>query len=492
MAKSSFDPDGYQRLQKDYEKVMAAFGDLYQNVTGSAVSEYINNYRGGSELSQAVENFKATQQKAIDMESILQKYFEMMTGTMEEGNRNMSSVDTPDANVPKFSEMEVSSKSDRYNGYISYQWSEAGLDFSSNYNDMYSFIQSSGYINQSNWKTGSSEYNNWELFVKGMYATITGDMSALDYYTDELLENSLISVMDSLAGADAMAIGLNGKMKEVTGVSNWDDWVSQIKDLIKWAAENGIGYDAFYASEKYIRFIDKFDMEDQKIIRRIMEMTANKETLDKLAERAGQTEIILDWLKWSDPLFKCLKNEFTDYSRQISYLDTMQEAMLSAGYPYGAVHKAINNIRKRYDSALDNMVNEYKGLAKKQIAKWGTKIVGEFDPVFGGVNKGLSFISNISKLANYSDIKADKALMGLQQYDRVLTSTYSKYQQMIKDGIASQADMKEADRIFKILCSTKQQEYQNMMTLCKEGTAEYNRYLSKYNELTEWLKKANQ
>ena len=485
MAKSSFDPDGYQRLQKDYEKVMAAFGDLYQNVTGSAVSEYINNYRGGSELSQAVENFKATQQKALDMEEILQKYFEMMTGTMEEGNRNMSSVDTPDAQVPKFSEMEVSSKSERYAGYISYEWNWQNFDFSRDYNDIYSFTNSSTYNFKNAAITGRSEWDNTKLY----WQWLTGN---LDEYTDELLEASLMSTLDAMADTMASSGGLNGEFKTLTGQKNWDKWVGTVSKLLESYMKAGKSRAEFFASDDFKKVCQEFDYQLNIPLKTICERIFNEKVWSGMAHVAKTAEKTADFISYLDPMFKAMQNVCADYSTQISYLDTMQNSLLAAGYPYGPVHKIINEAREKYNDALYRFSDDFCVVIEKAVTKKAKKTVGEMVPIVGNVDRWLGYFSTSAKLFHGNTIAADKALMGLKQYDAVLTNTYEKYQKMISDGVASQADMKEADRIFRILCTTKQQEYKNMMTMCSKGSADYQKFQRKYNELTEWLKKANQ
>ncbi len=479
MAKSSFDPDGYQRLQNDYEKVMAAFGDLYQNITGSAVSDYIQNYRGGSELQRAVERVKATQQKAIDMESILQKYYEMMTGTLEEGNRNMSSVDTPDAQVPKFSEMEVSSKSERYSGYISYEWNWQNFDFARDYSDIYSFMNSAGYKYQNNMYTGRSEWSNKELYIQ----YFTGH---IDDYTDELLENALMSTLDTMAGSMASAKGLNDEIKAKAG-KNYDTIINELSKLIENTLKEGGTKEQLFASEDFKQICEGFDYQLGVPLKTLIDKSWNN--INGMFKTGATIITIMNYL---DPAIKAIVNVTADYTNQLSYLDTMQDALLAAGYPYGPVQKIINSAREKYAEPYERFISDFTKVCEKAAYDKSFDLAGALSPEFKVIDKTIGYIAKEAKLVHASDIAADKALMGLKQYDAVLTNTYEKYQKMISDGVASQADMKEADRIFRILCTTKQQEYKNMMTMCSKGSADYQKFQRKYNELTEWLKKANQ
>ena len=120
--------------------------------------------------------------------------------------------------------------------------------------------------------------------------------------------------------------------------------------------------------------------------------------------------------------------------------------------------------------------------------KQAVKGVTYFIPALKPANLILSAVSKGTGLVFAENISADKALMGLQQYDGVLTRTYEKYTQMMEKGVASPEDVKEADRLYALLTATKKKEYECMMQLSKTGSAEYNTYKAKYEELCEMMK----
>ena len=56
---------------------------------------------------------------------------------------------------------------------------------------------------------------------------------------------------------------------------------------------------------------------------------------------------------------------------------------------------------------------------------------------------------------------------------------------MMNAGIATQADMEEAERIFTLLKQTKIQEYEHMLSLCeRRDTRLFEKYHFKYYQLT--------
>ena len=98
---------------------------------------------------------------------------------------------------------------------------------------------------------------------------------------------------------------------------------------------------------------------------------------------------------------------------------------------------------------------------------------------------GSGLVSAAAKVQNADEISAIKGLGGLYQFDHVLTSTYENYAQMMNAGIATQADMEEAERIFTLLKQTKIQEYEHMLSLCeRRDTRLFEKYHFKYYQLT--------
>ena len=133
------------------------------------------------------------------------------------------------------------------------------------------------------------------------------------------------------------------------------------------------------------------------------------------------------------------------------------------------------------DQVGDLVVDEVKNTAIGEIIKKAGK---EF-PGIKGVLWGVDWVSAAAKVQNADEISAIKGLGGLYQFDHVLTSTYENYAQMMNAGIATQADMEEAERIFTLLKQTKIKEYEHMLSLCeRRDTRLFEKYHFKYYQLT--------
>ena len=126
-----------------------------------------------------------------------------------------------------------------------------------------------------------------------------------------------------------------------------------------------------------------------------------------------------------------------------------------------------------------------KSEVKKGVTKTTLSGLSKLVPAVKGVDFGLRVISEGANVLFGDEAKAYEGLGGLMQYDRVLTVSYENYVRMMEDGVATAADMEQADRVFELLRATKAKEYEHMMSLC-EGKDEglFQQYYKKYYQLT--------
>ena len=181
----------------------------------------------------------------------------------------------------------------------------------------------------------------------------------------------------------------------------------------------------------------------------------------------------------------CILHCVTDYSTQISYLNAMEEALLAAGFNRSATINAIHKLRREYDDKFYYAAAQVgEKLADKLFGKVEKQVVGSV-PGLGLAENIMGAYSKTMRMVYASDISADKALMGLQQYDAGLTRAYQKYVDLMAEGKATVHDMEQAEKIYTLLGAVKQKEYKAMMQLTKDvDQILYHKYSQKYDALT--------
>lgn len=522
---NTFDEELYRSLIDDYAAFERAFSNLYDSLCSnnstvlknSGAGHIIGNYtiRAGKGMDGVIESMVPFKGNVTKLQLSLGNYLERWQELKASGRQELEE-DTISPFPFRFGysgDYRTNGVDSMYGKYRVCTWVDSGLSFK-DYNDINAFMQSDQYWANNTLITGVGEYSNYKLLAVGTLATLLDDPGLMDYYTDEFLVSSIISVMDEMA-ANPMEGGISGGMKKATGLKAWDKIGGVLKDfLIKYYK----GHEEFANDKAYTGGYKFFDDE---FILPVAEMTKDPDVaawIDVLAEESGLSsqevakflqnglkgmniagktlESTLKMIETLDPFFKFLGNTFADYSAQIGYLDTIQESLLANGFSGESVHKAIDEVRNRYASAYYTLLTDEKKAIEKALVGYSVKLAKEGSKeviseaagtVLGNVDTGLKILSTAAQIGGANRISADKSLMGLKQWDSCLTQDLENYQEMIRKGIASESDLQEAERIFETLLTVKKKEYESMMAMCKEGTEPYNYYHEKYEELDAWI-----
>ena len=371
-----------------------------------------------------------------------------------------------------------------YENYQIYQFESSGKSLISDYNDMYSFR--SNWLYESGQQSVSmSKWSDYGLML-GMTLESWGlPFNTMEEYSEDLLESAMGSILGGLPDLQSMEnFETLDQLEQLSGIENLDEWISALKSVLSTYAKAGESFDEIELDEEFKKLMKQLPSS-------VRGMVSDTIRSAYWAEIAGDTiSGVTDAIEYLDTCIDVIMHCLNDYSVQVSYLDTWEDALLAAGLDGGPVLSKIRELRENYqddfssyvlDKAGDLIVDEVKGMAIKEIIKK----VAELSPVAKGVDLGLGLSSAMAQLEYADEISAVQGLDGLYQLDQNLTTSYQNYVDLMQEGIATEADMQEAERLFNLLKQTKINEYSHMLTLCEGHDLDlFNQYHLKYIELT--------
>ena len=371
-----------------------------------------------------------------------------------------------------------------YAAYQMYQFESNGTSLATDFNDLGDFMGTTVFQCASV-AAGMGEWNNWGLWLDSVAQLGGLNLGFIDEYTDDMLESALSGILMAVPDSQASkGFETLDQLETYSGIENLDKWIGSLKKLLSTYAQSAKTFDEIKLDKNFKKLMGELP-ED------LREMLGEAISSVYTAQIAGDTiSELTDKIERLDMYIDVVMHCFNDYSVQVSYLDGMENALAAAGFPESAVTDKIRELKETYQSdvlsyALDQVgdlvVDEVKKTAIGEIVKKAGK---EF-PGIKSVLWGVDGVSAVSKVQNADEISAVKGLGGLYQFDQVLTSTYENYAQMMNAGIATQADMEEAERIFTLLKQTKIKEYEHMLSLCENmDTRLFEKYHFKYYQLT--------
>lgn len=485
-----FSEEGFDRLINDMNRIVRQFSDYHQQMEGWNLSPYEKYDREGL-FSRFCSDCDRQSSRAQELWRELQNIKQSIMESIERGTLEVEQVEDIHFETSAFGPSVAAAVVATYTGYKAYQFGlNTDLSFTGSFNDWKTFVNSDFYKLKNTVETGYSMITNWSLWGK----TITGD---LDDVTDEWLEGALAGVLDSMPNVAPDGFeGIADWAKDVTGVKNLDSWIKSMASLAKKFAAAGYSRDEFFASEEVKVLMESVKKMDKDDLRHYMESFIDEETWQKavgvlakgeaaeFAERLGED---LDTLEWLDLAFSGLNHALTDHTVQMQYLDSMEAALTESGFTHGAVVRAIDELRHQYSSSLYNAAKKTWKKAKEEAVKETGKAIAGAIPGIKEANAILSTGSKTISLLAAKDIAADKALMGLRQYDEVLSRSLDGYVQKMKDNMATETDMMNAERCYELWVGTKKKEYECMIEMVGKGPAR-GVYQTQYNKLLEMEK----
>lgn len=480
----TFSEEAFDRLINDSDRIINQFIDLRHRLEKADLSQYAKYDRQGL-LAQFWSDYIKQEFQAQDFQRRLKNTKHNIMETIASGLVEIEQMKDIHFETSAFGPAVAAAVVATYTGYKAYQFGlNSDFSFTGSFNDISTFINSDFYKSKNLLQTGYSMMTNWSLWGKG----------GADDIADEWLENALAGVLDSMPNVAPSGFeGIADWAKDATGIQSLDSWIKNLTSLAKKFAAAGYSREEFFASEEVkvlmgtVKKMDKDELKhymeefiDEETWQRAVGILAKEETME-FTERLDDD---LKTLEWLDLAFNGLNHALTDYTVQMQYLDSMKTALIDSGFTHGTVIKAIDELNHQYRSSLYYAAKETWDKAKEEAVKNAGKSIAGMIPGIKEANAILTTGSKTISLLAAKDIAADKALMGLRQYDEVLSHSLDGYVQKMKDNMATETDMLNAERCYELWIGTKKKEYECMIEIIGKGPAR-SVYQTQYNKLLE-------
>lgn len=460
--------------------------DRHDGVWDAAVQQYVKTMVQETECEDAYNRFKNQLSQGIhQLMTLISAVKTSMDEYAQLDEAGASSLTSKDGSYTYgiFADSMALGTGISYAAYEMYRFESGGKSLASDFNDLGSFLQTDVY-KYSSMEAGMAEWSNYLLIVDALTQGVGINLGFVDDYTEEMLESALSGVLMSLPDSRAESgYETLDQLADYSGIEDMDKWISAMKKLLSTYAKGAESFDKIELDEDFRNLMNQLPSDLRNIVSGSIGSVYSAQIIgDTVSELTDRIERLDTYI---DVVMHC----FNDYSVQVSYLDTMENALLSAGFAEGDLVYKIREMKENYSDNFSYALDKVGDLIIKEVKSTGSKelIKKAVDacPVIKYVDFGLSATSTVSKVMSAEEISAVKSLNGTYIYDRALSQSYQNYVDMMNAGIATEADMQEAERLFTLLKLTKTKEYEQMLTLSErrdpELFAEYNR---KYFALT--------
>ncbi|MBR5284045.1 MAG: hypothetical protein IKU27_03235 [Clostridia bacterium] len=478
-AMNKWDEEQYRRNMNAVAELCEAARkryDLIRPLLSETFTCYGVNYDYWGKTHSGIEQFATALGRLNNlhesMKSYLQEYNEMLEnaqGTMEGVTVNNTVYGTFGALVAGGTALAAAYSGSTAWHYYNTQVSGSQQNYFDRYNDLMSFAMS-GVFNDAMDAVGKTEIANYDLYVQ----FFTGNSDA---YAQERLEEALSTMLDSMPGASNMSLTSMdwAKLGELLGIEGLEKIGAELDKLLKEFQTNG------RLSDEHMKRLQVLFEE----LKNSRDIPSGMVTLiDKMMPFIEKGEVLLGPGVDLVNLFLSYMNTYTE---QLSYLETMESALANAGIWSGSQLSAtIDRMKETYSDAVFRSFNE--------VLDIGGDIVGDIVgysltsqiPVIKNVDFGLKVMSASATLGyGIERVAAVKEMMGIMQYGQPLLNSCKYYAQMMEQGIATAADVAEADRLFEMLHATKIKEYECIKTIT-EAKFDLPDWLDKYTESDRW------
>lgn len=470
--KQFLDSDGYQRIQKELQKAEDSFGKAFSEFSQQSVRNLEAKLDPGGQLDDCRRSLASYLSKLRLLMQRMETYLSDYQTLQEEGRNSLTQEQLSSYGSGKFWTMPDTSAALSLMGYQTYRFRyQVGKSFSADYNDLYNF-QNSKVFQDAAFKAGFGELTNYGLWL------------GADDYTDELIQGALASMLQGIPDArvdDRFDDGVFKTLGERLSIENMDQWVSELKLLLNKYAGGMRPLEELLQDPVYQELLDSMTGEEAEMFTTIV-----GKVFDSFQTASNAVGAVSDIAGNLDDAMELVAFAMNDYTQQISYLDSMENALLEAGFASGPVIEQIADMKEKYskefslglDEVKDFFIDEAKDRLKDELK--------DAFPLLKNVDFGLKVAETAAKIAFSDEYEGYQKLAGYAQFDYALTRSYENYVELMEYGVATEEDLQEADRVFTMLRSLKMQEYDQMRTLCKGKDPElYALYDQKYRELEE-------
>lgn len=480
---TKWDADGYGSILAKIQDAEAAYREAYLRVHQQDVVNFVSaakrcgvSIRGIGEYQQKItDGYRSVQNLVQNMQVHQAEYI----AALEQGKQNIQNQ-AMTAHAYGWINMAAAVS---YDASAAYRFAQSGKSFSADYNDLSAFMQTEEYKTAMQ-KAGVAKWSDTALILDTLVPGL--GLGSADDYTRGLLEGGLSSILDGLPGVTEKAAydGTLDELGAALGIDNLDKWVSEIRNGL---SAYGANWKEFVDSDVYKTALKEIeDDEMRRVFADALEKMFTHPGSKAAYQSADCIGTFTDVLDITDLCIDVALRCVNDYSVQVGYLDALEEGILQAGFSSGPLLELIDEMRRNYTDefayALDKTSDYLWKEARNGIVGEVMKQVGKYLPVVKSTNLGLKVVSGGATLLWNDEISAYEKLAGLSQYDRCLTASYENYVRMMADGVATEQDVAQADKLFELLRATKAREYEYMIELSGDG-AQKQSYQAKLDAL---------
>jgi len=467
---------------EDYHFQMEAVSNLYdaareilltmEKYLSIELTSYGRNYDPDGVIADAARRFKENTARLNNLHETMKQYEQEYNTMVEQGQNTMENVTVENAVYGSFGSMLAggTALAAVYAGSFVYQMYntelfDSGQNYYDHFDDIQAFVTSEVFQKAMD-RAGLSEISNY-----GLYANfLTGNK---EQYGEELLKTALASMLDDMP--DAVNIRLDNidweGLGELFGVENLGELCAPLDAFLREFRKGG------KLSDEQVKRLEA-------VIKNILDQKGLPPgmlgILEKLLPFLEKGKIILGP---GVVLFNLFASFFNTYTVQLSYLDTIENTLTTAGTYYGTpISGVLDEMRQQYSDKVFGAMDE-----ALDLAGWATGDILSYSvPLLKNIDFGLKAISISNELLYGVDrAAAVRDMMGIMQYSQTLTRSCKYYAEMMAQGIATADDVSEANRLFEMLHATKIREYEAIKAITADPKTPID-WPDKYTEIDRW------
>ena len=463
--------------------------------------QYMMNYYDGLGVVQAgVARFRDAQRRLIDLSDAMDAYLKEWDQAQEDAKSQFGTIDgeTETYNGPVFADIYQSALETEPDYELSqaYSFAQSGKSFSVDYNDLGAFIWTSNYGKTARIKWGDTQLSNKENYLEW----ITNGLGIGDG-NYELMENALTSSLESmlkqLPGYEGVDVdyetldwGAIGDEIGVPGLGNAMKLFLKIMKTVSDAELKGtpISQEVFEWIEELKKVADQlqYDCYETPWVAKMVDfLVEGVEKTCNMANAVGEHgaefagglaaagKTAMSGVEFMEFASKMVYHMCSNHTVQVEYLESFRESLEVSGFTSGVVIEKIEELEHLYSDKMAYFLDEVKEKLYDEGFGKATDFVVKTIPGLKDVTFAMDMYSAVAKVAWGEETGAMNTLMGLYQYDEVLTRTFENYTSLMEQGVATAKDVARANDLYDILLITKKQEYENILKIVKDEKSEW-------------------
>lgn len=473
---------------------MFGSGDHYN------LQHMMDYYDGLGTVHLGVARFKEAQRRLLDLCDAMDAYLKAWEQTQEDAKSQLGTIngESEEYNGPVFADIYQTELEEGpgYDSSLAYSFAQSGKSFSADYSDLGAFIWLSNYGKSARIKLGDTQFSNIENYIE----CITNGIGIGDgnyKVMESALTSSLESMLKQLPGYEGVDVDYETMDWDTIGdeigiprMGNVMKLFIKIMKAINEAELKGtpISQEVFEWIEEFKKVADQLQYDCYetpwvaKMVAFLVEGVENTcNTVNGIGKYgadfaggvayAGKNAMYgVEFMSFASQMVYHL---CSNHTIQVKYLESFRESLEASGFTSGVVIEKIDELEHLYSDKMSYFMDEVKERFYDDAFGKVTDFVIDTIPGLKDVTFAMDMYSAGAKVIWGEETKAMNTLMGLYQYDEVLTRTFENYTSLMEQGVATAQDVARANDLYDILVITKKQEYENILKIVKDEKSEW-------------------